>query len=128
MAISYYLRIEGNHENPVGNPIPYERMTARGKFVRRDAKRYIGWIDFVQKQWLSQVKAPLPSSKNFYWQLDVMIGFKGEHHADPDNVRKGVQDALFKLSGDKHVSGSVNFTHVDSTPYLDIWITPKISA
>ena len=127
--MTYYLRIEGNHESPTGNPIPYERMTQRGKFVKKSAQRYIAWIDFVQKQWLAQVKAPLPSSKNFHWTLDVSIGFKGENHGDPDNCRKAIQDAIFKIAGDKHVDGSVTFTHVNglSRPYSEIFVTAKFS-
>lgn len=56
-------------------------------------------------------------------RLDVIVYFKGQTHADPENVRKGICDALFPKSkwtdhdeealDDKWVMGSVNFFYVE---------------
>ena len=118
----YHVHIDGNHENPMGNAVPYVRMTQRGKFVKGSAQRYIAWIKFLQWEWLRQTGTPLPTQKGGYWSLTVFCAFKGEGHADVDNVAKGVQDAIFKLSGDKHVAMSGDFKHVDEQPYLDFYV------
>ena len=118
--MKHVLVIHGNHENPQGNPIPYERMTQRGKFVRHDAQRYLAWVKFVQLQWQLQVKEPLPAVKNGSYRIDVLCCFKGEAHADPDNIFKGLVDAICKNCGDKHVAGSVTFTHTKTDPFVSI--------
>ena len=47
--------------------------------------------------------------KNGYYRLDVTCFFVGENHGDPGNVRKGIEDSLFEVAGDKHVWGMVAF-------------------
>jgi hypothetical protein len=118
----WLIKISGNQDDPQGNPIPYERMTQRGKFIRRDAKRYLAWIEFVQQHWLEQAGCPLPDKRGGEYKLDVFCAFKGERHADPDNIRKGIQDAIFKNAGDKHVYGAVRFGHVLANPFVEFTV------
>lgn len=109
------LRIEGNHEDPHGNAVPYYRMTQSSKYFDPQAKRYLAWQEFVRQQWQIQIGKPLPSERNGFYGLDVTCMFirsaEGRcAHADPENVRKGIQDALFGC-GDQHVYGSVDIVH-----------------
>lgn len=104
--------IRGNPLDPNGNAIPYTRTTQRAKYSPR-YERYRDWKDYVvaafyretgKKQTTLRGKpiAGVPRAS-----LSVAIAFKGEAHADPDNVVKGIADALF--DSDKEVD--VHTTH-----------------
>jgi len=52
----------------------------------------------------------------------VKCFFVGEGHGDPENVRKGIQDALFAY-GDKHVIGNIEpIEHVTHGPRVEVRI------
>ncbi len=106
---SYILIIKGNQESALGNPIGYYSMTHRGKWVDKRAIRYLAWKRFVVHCWIMKF-GNLPKFKpGAEIRLNVHCSFKNERHFDPENVRKGISDALFK--NDKHVWGTVTFNH-----------------
>jgi len=115
--ISFAVR--GNHEDPNGNAVPYERMTQRSKRTDYRALRYLAWKVFVLQSFIEQTRQGCPCAPDGYYRLDVKCFFIGEGHADPENVRKGIQDALF-VYGDKHVIGSVDLEHVKEAPRVEV--------
>jgi hypothetical protein len=104
--------IHGNQENPKGNPIPYHRTTQRAKWKDPGARRYAAWKKFVQQHALEAGLKIEKLKKDGHYRLDVTCFFVGEAHADAENIRKGISDALFEIAGDKHVWGLVVFAHV----------------
>jgi hypothetical protein len=111
--------------DPNGNAVGYERMTQRSKRKDPAARRYLAWQKFIQIHWITQTRKPLPKKKNGYYRLDVICYIKGCRHADPENVRKGIQDALFQVSGDRHVVGMVEMFHVTGNPKLTISVSEE---
>mgnify|MGYP001583581100 CR=1 FL=1 len=107
----YRFEIRGNQENPKGNPIPYHRTTQRAKWKDPAARRYAAWKKFVQQHALEAGLNIAKLKKNGDYRLDVTCFFVGEAHGDPGNIRKGVEDSLFEIAGDKHVWGMVDFAH-----------------
>lgn len=96
--------LTGNQEDMVGNPIPYHRTTQRS-YWNKGSRRYQSWKTFVRQQYWLQTKKRIsddkPFDKSFCGRLEITIEFRGENHADPDNIVKGIADALFE--NDKHV-------------------------
>jgi hypothetical protein len=108
--------IQGNQENPKGNPIPYHRAT-QGSYWNAGNRRYHAWKDYVVKcfeeasiksgsytrmsdeQIIEMVKKgqrPKPielGKKNA--RMDILIEWANGAHADCDNIFKGILDALF---------------------------------
>jgi hypothetical protein len=115
--VSFVIR--GNHEDPNGNPVPYERMTQRSKGLDPTALRYKRWKIYVLQCWTLQLRRNFPCDPDGYYRLDAKCFFVGHRHADPDNVRKGIQDALF-VFGDKRVTGSVDFDYVEAGPRVEV--------
>lgn len=126
--------IKGNQEDPRGNPVPYHRTTQKAKWSD-EAKRYERWKKFVvdalmirlsenkeiwdvfAKQWMAGKKPIIPSSKK--QRCDIVIFWKNKAHGDPDNILKGINDALFQ--NDKNVACSVDFSEdIVSTPMLEV--------
>jgi len=94
----YELEIEGNQDDCEGNPIPYHRTTQRGTWDKA-ARRYAAWKEFVQFKFakeygVADLGKPIQGSPR--GKIHVGITFKGENHGDPDNIVKGILDALFK--------------------------------
>ena len=116
---TWSLVISGNQEDPYGNPIPYERMTQRSKWKPRN-KRYFRWKLYITQCWLAKYGRPPKFNPGETYRLDVVCFFKGEVHADCENIRKGVQDALF--SNDKHIWGFVSFAHTEKRPGISITV------
>jgi len=102
----------GNQEDKFGNPIPYHRQTQRSSFYNPSARRYHDWKDFArQEYWLhicKKISDQKLFNKDFRGKGAFTIGFKGENHADPDNIAKGIPDALFE--NDKHVDIAISHT------------------
>ena len=68
------------------------------------AREYSEWKDHVAKY----APANLPTAtKDRPVRLDIWCYFPAGNHSDPENVRKGIVDALFKHreGGDKYVYG-----------------------
>lgn len=105
--------IYGNQEDPTGNPVGYTRVLNHS--WRKDATRYMNWMQFVRTIFYDKVLggvkfqdyvknkllAPIKKSDTDY-AVSIKIFWKDGHHADIDNVLKGLLDALFE--NDKSVS------------------------
>ena len=89
-----------------GDPIGYVRMTGRGKFTAR-AKRYHAWMVAVQVEARKAgFRLPMEATEAAPLRIDAYATFKNRRHPDPENVRKGIVDALFYGgNGDKFVFG-----------------------
>jgi len=103
----------GNQEKPKGNPIPYFRQTQKSAYKNPGARRYHLWCDYVRASFLDQCPGmalengsikPLTTDSDFPMALlYVMIFYKDKNHGDPDNIYKGIADALF--DNDKYLNG-----------------------
>lgn len=60
------------------------------------------------------------SKLDFPIRMDIMIHWKNNAHADPENVFGSIADALFKQ--DKYVKGSFDFVH-DGRGMVEVSIT-----
>lgn len=114
------------------DPVPYLRMTQGevklmripdhklrpgGLRIKTAIRRYFAYKDQVHlAAWANHVDAE-PKGKIY---LNVMIYFRNRKHADPENVRKGIQDAIFKK--DKYVAGRVDFDYDAVNPRVEIEI------
>lgn len=116
--------ITGNQEDKAGNPIPYNRTT-QGSYWNKSSKRYQAWKDFVRLQFWLQAGAfdesTKPYGKEAKGRLEAKISFKGENHADPDNIVKGILDALFE--NDKHIDVSTSHTCKNPQGSVEVTIT-----
>ncbi len=112
MNINFTIR--GNHEDPEGNPVPYQRLLNNA--WRRAGARYVEWQNFVQTTFASAVsggaagssrartcvaramqnKNPIELADGETAEMDVAIYWKNKAHGDGDNVYKGIADALFE--------------------------------
>lgn len=121
-----------------GDPVPYTRMTQRQVKLMRIPRamvndnmltlydkisRYFTWKQ--QAQWIaieaeskSNLKYPRSPKEKVY--LNVEVFFRNKRHADPENIRKGLQDALFIQ--DKLVAGSIDFGYDSENPRCKIEI------
>jgi hypothetical protein len=116
------FEIRGAHDDPKANAVPYERMTRRSKYKDPRALRYKAWKIYVLKCFSEQTRQAFPCEPDGQYRLDVKCFFVGENHADPENVRKGIQDALFAY-GDKHVFGLIYpVKHVEENPRVEVII------
>ena len=127
--------IKGNQEDPTGNPLGYTRTTQASKWNPKYQryckwKNYVvskcmtgmpkigGFSSTIIADQsgdgkIQTISAGVPFTKNYYpfiiqksnVIMDVRIKWANERRADPDNVFKGIADALFK--DDKNVYGSV---------------------
>lgn len=112
--------IHGNQDDPEGNPVPYVRST-RGALWRPDGRRYAEWKGYVQKCFwrsrdldneaiaklalnaMSDTK-PIGFKRDRQTHMHIKIFWRNGAHGDPDNVWKGIADALF--ANDKNLDGS----------------------
>ncbi len=119
--------IYGNQEDSTGNPVPYTRVVGRALWVP-GALKYAAWKDYVRKCYFEEYQLygmpvliddkidlknmalagkykpqPIRLTRQKA-RMDLKIYFKNGHHADPDNIFKGIADALFR--DDKDLDGS----------------------
>jgi hypothetical protein len=119
-----------------GDPVPYLRMTqgqvklmripdrkisASGAKVKAKIQRYFDWKEFVSAHTLGLHFDRAPKKKLF---LNVMCYFADKKHADPENIRKGIQDAIFEQ--DKMVAGAVDFDYDKDNPRCEITISDTL--
>lgn len=116
--------IYGNQEDSTGNPLAYARTTQSTQWTAK-AKRYNAWKDYVRAHYLDAVmpqkkikredfgefhdflqKKPITATKDKVC-MNIVICWKDDKHSDPDNVFKGIADALFM--NDKYLGGSMDF-------------------
>jgi crossover junction endodeoxyribonuclease RusA len=78
----------------IGKPVPYVRMTQRGKWVRPDAQRYLASKARIAEQMREQMGTRAPFGRE---PLSVTLDFcysKGaDHRRDLDNEIKALLDA-----------------------------------
>jgi Holliday junction resolvase RusA-like endonuclease len=117
--------IYGNQENPKGNPIGYHRTT-QGSFWNKGSKRYYEWKHHVVNAYLEETKTQLGKSEKpinlgvAKAYLHTMIYYATNARPDPDNVQKGIADALFV--NDKSVAGSYDFAMDKKNPRVEVSI------
>jgi hypothetical protein len=107
----YIFRIPGNQEDPERNPVAYKRSTQGGQWDP-GVRRYNAWKGYVQKHFMKAFPKefdplkihPLTTSKNKKAYMGLKIFWAGGVHGDPDNIYKGIADALFE--GDKYLACS----------------------
>lgn len=125
----------------LGTPVPYLRMTqGEARLAKiplhrvrphmrekhRRIRRYFDWKEYVCACALGKKYNPAPKAdrkdprargKTY---LNVVVYFGTGVHGDPENVRKGIQDALFE--DDKYVAGSVDFGYDPGNPRCEVEI------
>ncbi|MFB9995138.1 RusA family crossover junction endodeoxyribonuclease [Deinococcus oregonensis] len=81
---------------------------------------YNAWKDYVRES----VSGPLPApTQAAPVRVDVWCYFQNGTHNDPENVRKGIVDALFP-AGDKYVYGYHHFPQYDAkNPRVELSIS-----
>jgi len=95
-----------------GNPVGHTATTNRSKNVSARYRKYAKYAKQVRLYAeMAGVPLPLKSSKDHQIVVNVYPYFKNGTHCDPENVRKGIADALaydtFKKrkGDDKHFGG-----------------------
>lgn len=104
------------------------------------AKRYAAWKDYVAKFILLKVAkedfktysklADIYEYKPIKYDgkkacMDIYILFANKAHGDPDNIFKGIADALFV--NDKFLSGSFDFGYDKESPRVEVRIKTDLS-
>ncbi len=124
----YEFEIRGNHNNPRGNPVPYTRTLSHA--WRNDATRYKQWLRHVLNSFLSNYSKgkevrniythgkPLVLGPDEMAQMDITIFWKNKRHGDPDNIFKGIADALFY--DDREVYGSIKLGGFSDKPRVKV--------
>lgn len=121
--------IKGNHEDPLGNPLPKIKKT-RNSYWTKEAQRYAKWKTYVQMRLLDALRThagpdewniakrriacgekPIALPRGARAQMDIRISWKNGAHADPENVFGAIADALFE--NDKNLAGSFDFELAD---------------
>ena len=105
------------------NPVPYQRLTQKDKW-KPGAKRYHHWCNQIRlafalayPRWAHLVINNAPPLEGC-WYVSVQIYFKTKGHGDPDNIAKGINDAMFKT--DKFVCGSYIYSFDEDRPRVDV--------
>lgn len=117
--------VYGNHLGPDKNPVPYTRTTTKAKFISPAYQKYAAWKKYVIAACLSKsaktslIPGLLDGKKKT--RLDCVCFFMNKRHGDPENIRKGIQDALF--ANDKYVWGTVDFFYDKEKPRVEVEIT-----
>lgn len=107
--------IKGNQDDWRGNPIPYHRTTRRSLWTEA-GKRYAAWKEYVLVEFTfayaayakrAGIRVPIIgrlSTKEKPMTMVLAIEWADRSHGDPDNVFKGIADAIFEQ--DKNLDGS----------------------
>jgi len=112
MKKTIQFTIKGNPDDLEGNPVPYIRVVGRALWLP-NAKRYHAWKTYVRSVFFrlypehsnrSVELQPFTTKASDKGRMDIKIFWANGMHADPDNVFKGIADALFK--NDKFLDGS----------------------
>lgn len=132
MTKTIQFTIKGNPEDIEGNPVPYVRVVGRALWLP-SAKRYHAWKEYVRAvlyrsypEYSSQDDPqPFTTKPSLKCRMDILISWSGGVHADPDNIFKGMADALFK--SDKYLDGSFESGYAeDGKGRVDVIITLNI--
>lgn len=139
--------IHGNQQDLKGNPIPYLRMTrgelkllkipghkirSKSAMAKREGiQRYLDWKEYVKmclyfnpigngERQLKKVKIDQLLNCGEKVHMDCSIYFANKKHGDPDNIFKGIGDAIF--TNDKHVVGSFDYEYDKDRPRVEVTI------
>lgn len=130
--------IKGNQEDPEGNPLAYLRVVGRALWLP-NAKKYHAWKGYVRQAFHREYPEfvmcdgkqvlyddqPLTTKHSEIARMDIKIFWMNGIHGDPDNIFKGIADALFK--NDKFLDGSFESRNsLDGKGRVDIEITINI--
>ncbi len=77
-----------------GRPVPYVRMTQRGKFVKSRAKKYLEYKNSIG--WIAKTKIKTPTSASIC--ITVKVYINGNKQGDADNYLKTAMDGLNKIA------------------------------
>ena len=97
--------------------IPDGRLRPDGLKIKQRIRSYLAYKDLVFKHSMGQEIDRAPRKKVF---MDVMIYFSTRRHGDPENIRKGIQDAIY--TQDRMVAGSVDFDLDLMNPRMEVEI------
>ncbi len=130
MTKTITFTIKGNPEDLEGNPVPYVRVVGRALWLP-NAKRYHAWKEYARSvlyrnypeySGRSENPQPFTTKASEKGRMDIKIFWVNGIHADPDNVFKGLADALFK--NDKYLDGSFESRYApDGRGRVDVSIT-----
>ncbi len=109
--------IKGNQDDWHGNPVPYVRVVKRALWLPQ-ARRYNAWKSYVRRSFYGDYPEylmsagknlltnilPLTTNSADRARMDIRIYWRNGIHGDPDNIFKGIADALF--TNDKFLDGS----------------------
>lgn len=116
------FEIAGNHDDPIGNPLPKHRKTMKQQWTP-EAQRYHAYLEHVRACFLGEFmkdeykatrakyftlaeREPLETGK-LKCRMTLMIYWKNEAHGDPENVFGAIADAIFVQ--DKYLAPVVDF-------------------
>ncbi len=116
--------IYGNQEKQDGSPIPYVRVVGRALWLPA-ARRYYNWKEYVRAEFKRQTRlSPVIFTSKIKAEMHLDIYWKNGKHADPDNIFKGIADALFV--NDNNLDGSFKSQiAIDGKPKVEVLITIK---
>lgn len=79
-----------------GRPVPYVRMTQRGKYVKENAKRYLTYKDAIKYIAMSQIKGEIETENVKVIVRVYLHGKKAPmgNDGDIDNYIKSAMDSL----------------------------------
>lgn len=101
-----------------GKPVGYYSTTHKGVWTDPRVKKYHAWRDEVRRAASKAgITLPLVATEMHPLIILTVATFANRVHPDPENVHKGIVDALFymskaeraifkKSSSDKHVGGA----------------------
>lgn len=114
--------IKGNQEDPKGNPIPYLRTTQRSSRFNEKAKRYHAWKDYVRFAAFGDggYGADRQLDPLYKSYMSIVVFFANKKHADPDNIFKGIADAMF--FNDKYLAGTFDYHYDKENPRVEVKI------
>jgi len=134
------FEVIGGGYDPMANPMPKLKLTGRQAWLQR-VQNYVEWKEHVQLAFVDALKAqdaalgkiaeqrvangekPLDTGKHPMF-MAIHIYWRGDAHADPENVFGSIADALF--ANDKYLAVKVDYTHQgkEKQPYVAIMIRP----
>jgi len=119
----------------LGDPVPYLTRTSRTSRLLKiprhkvrethikewdKVRQYVDWLEYVGYCVLNaRIKLPSFPKEKIY--LNIMVFYpKKPHVIDPENIRKGIQDALFEE--DKNVAGAYDYDYDANNPRCEVTI------
>lgn len=98
------------------DPVGYYSSTRRGQWIDPRAKKYHAWSKLVRD--LSEARGlrlPLQAAEDVEVEVETQAYFRNRTHPDPENVHKGIVDALFYGGkGDKYTGGKYGWPRYDA--------------